>query len=109
MKLRKLEELQDHCVFEICYAKDFPNHWNKDSLYFSDEDFGEIGEYVYHVFNEYHYYGPQKITIEEWNKIKEMALVNKGTGDSVRAFFKEVDVWFKQINNQNDYFYIIGI
>ena len=102
-------ELKSHDMYEFCYAKDYLNHWNDDSLYLIDEEFIFLMPYLDKVFSQYHYFGPQKVTVSEWEKVKQLAFGEKGQKECIIKFFIQIDEWINNDRNQNDYFWILGI
>lgn len=104
MKLIELKNLIDHDVYEFCYANNFPNCWNENSLFLSTEDFSNLSSYLDKIFPEYHYYGPQKITLAQWEEVK-----NLSSNPSLEDFFNKIDGWIKNDNQNSNYFWILGV
>lgn len=50
MNLLNINELESHDMYEFCYAKDYPKHWNEDSLFLIDEEFILLIPYLNQVF-----------------------------------------------------------
>lgn len=50
MNLLKKSELKSHDMYEFCYAKDYLNHWNDDSLYLIDEEFIFLMPYLDNIY-----------------------------------------------------------
>lgn len=109
MNLLKKSELKSHDMYEFCYAKDYPNNWNDDSLFLIDEEFIFLTSYLDEVFSQYHYFGPQKVTLSEWENVKRLALGKKNQKECILNFFSQIDDWLKKDINKNDYFWILGI
>lgn len=76
MEIMKLEDLKGHDVYEFAYNSCAKKrlHWNESSIYVSDEDFYLLSEYLDKTIDDYHYYGPQKMYISDWNTIKYLVL-----------------------------------
>ncbi|MCW1312665.1 MAG: hypothetical protein OH338_04535 [Candidatus Parvarchaeota archaeon] len=108
MYLLRKNDLKCHDVYEFCSAKNYPNHWNEDSFFVEMEDFLLISPYLDKVFPQYHYYGPQKITLSEWETIKKIAITEMSPKELI-DFFKEIDIWLKETNINCNYFWILGI
>ncbi len=65
--------------------------------------------YIDKVFSQYHYYGPQKITLHEWENVKKIALSKENQKECIITFFIQIDDWINNDVNKNDYFWILGI
>ena len=109
MKLLTKDELVEHDVYEFCYAKNYFKFWNEDSIYLSDDDFQILVPFLNQVFSMYHYYGPQKISLLEWGRVKEIALNEKNKNQILTNFFDEIDEWIKKDNSNVNYFWIYGV
>lgn len=109
MNLLKKSDLKSHDVYEFCYAKDYPNHWSEDSLYIIDEEFAVLVPYLSQVFSDFDYYGREKVTLSEWENVKQLALGEKKQKESILSFFNEIDEWLKKDINRDDYFWIFGL
>lgn len=106
IKILKLKDLEEHDVYEFCYAQDYPNHWNKNSVYVASDDFWLLCPYLDKLFPEYRYDGMQKMYMSDWKKIEEMCLKK----NKFKEFFSEIDRWIKKKeNSDDDYFWIMGI
>lgn len=109
MRLLKKNELEGHDVFEFCYAKDYPNDWNEDSFFIKDDDFKFLVPYIDKVFFEFAYYGRQKVTLSEWEKVKQLVYDDKEQKEFINIFFNQLDDWLKKDINKCDYFWIFGL
>lgn len=109
MKLLKKDELKSHDVYEFCYAKDHLNHWSEDSLFVEDDDFTFLVPYIDKIFSNFAYYGPQKVTLTDWEKIRQLALEEDTQEESMIMFFNQINEWIKKDMNQDDHFWILGI
>lgn len=114
MKTMKLEDLEGHDVYEFAYDSCVRSelHWNESSIYVSDEDFGFLSKYLDQVIENYHYYGPQKMYITEWNVIKDLVLKSENKHENIEIilkFFNKIDLWIKSDNENLNFFWIYGI
>lgn len=109
MKLLKKDELKSHDVYEFCYAKDHLNHWSEDSLFVEDDDFTFLVPYIDKIFSNFAYYGPQKVTLTDWEKIRQLALEEDTQEESIIMFFNEINEWIEKDINQDDHFWILGL
>lgn len=109
MNLLKKSELKSHDVYEFCYAKDYPNDWSEDSLFVEDDDFTFLVPYIDKVFLNFAYYGRQKVTLSEWENVKQLAYRDKDQKEFIIYFFNQIDEWLKKDINGNDYFWIFGL
>lgn len=105
MKVIKLKELVSHDVFEFCYSIHYPEHWNFDSVFVSDDEFDYLYLYFEQIIPNFNYYGSQEITMEEWNQIKILALKN----NDYQNFFQEIDIWKQQDPQKSESFWIYGV
>lgn len=111
MKIMKLQDLEGHDVYEFSYLRNYnkdicENHWNKDSIYVSDEDFSKISKYIEKFINSFDYYGVNEVSLCEWEHIK-----NKAEKDSkcLNEFFEAIDQWIKSDIDKSNSFWILGI
>ncbi len=105
MKVIKLEELVSHDVFEFCYSIRYPEHWNFDSVFVNDDEFDCLNFYLEQIIPNFKYYGEQKIKMEEWNQIKNLALKN----NDYQEFFQAIDVWKQKDPKESESFWIYGV
>lgn len=109
MTILRLHELEDKCVYNIVYeySKDFKykDFWNENNYYISMEDMLLIEPYIDKIFVNFNYYGPNKVEIADWNKVKELYLAENTDED---GFFEFVDKWLENRPVGNSYFWIIG-
>ncbi len=110
MKILKYGDLKEHGhdVYEFCYQYDEKNpvHWNKDSLYLDSDDLVVLEPYIDKVFENFHYFGPQRIEISEWEKIKILYFEQEKKDMEV---FIEIDNWIGQSPIGKTFFWILGI
>lgn len=112
LRVFTLDEVMGGDTYEIAYAHSYPDkHWSKESLYFSDDadGMGVLSSYFNDVFPQYAYYGPQKVTIAQWNEIEKRCRADNCGNASVDNFFKVVAQWINEGSRGVDYFWILGI
>lgn len=109
MNLLKKSDLKSHDVYEFCYAKDYPNDWSEDSLFVEDDDFTFLVPYIDKVFFDFAYYGRQKVTLSEWENVKQLACGDKEQKELIIYFFHQIDEWLRKDINKSDYFWIFGL
>lgn len=109
MKLMKLNDLIGHDVYEFCCVSNYPDNWNNNSLFLTTEDFSLLSSYLDVAFPNYNYYGPQKITLDEWNKIKELYSNSQDKDTLLSDFFIKIDDWLDKENNTFSHFWILGV
>lgn len=97
-----------HDVYEFCTAANYPNNWSENSIYLSMENFKLISPYIDKKIKNYHYFGPQKVTVKEWISIKNIALLKKHSEELI-VFFQTIDYWIEENNSDYSYFWILGI
>lgn len=109
MRILTLKEIEDSCVYNIVYeySKDFTynDFWNEKCYYISMEDMLLIEPYIDKIFVNFNYYGPNKVEIADWNKVKELYLAENTDED---GFFEFVDKWLENRPVGNSYFWILG-
>lgn len=96
-------------TFEIACAHLYPGeHWSEEYLYFPDEEdgIGVLAPYLDQVFGVFAYYGEQKVTLEQWNRVRQLCLADH---PDAADFFDAVDVWQRRENRNAPYFWILGI
>ncbi len=105
MKTLTFNELTAHDVLEFCYAENYPNHWNDNSLFVEFDEFTELYPHIEKVIPNFRWDAPQRVTLNEWSRLKSLLAVNW----EYAAFFKAVDIWIVNSPSLNDYFWILGI
>ena len=96
IRIMSLGQLEGSDVYEIAYAQSYPKQfWSKDSLYLSD---GENGidfliPYLDKVFHPFGYYGPNKITLDQWDEVFSAYKNDPVRDRSVERFFYAVQKW----------------
>lgn len=96
-------------TYEIACAHRAPDmHWAKSSLYFPDEEdgIGVLAPYFDQVFGVFAYYGEQRVTVEQWDQVRQLCLADH---PDAADFFHAVDVWQQRENRNAPYFWILGI
>lgn len=113
MNLMKLSELKGHDVYEFSYAHNYKpcplGHWNKESIYVSDEDFAILCEYIDSVIVNFNYYGPNKVYLKQWNQIRDKFICSKIENKKLLNFFSGINSWINLDINKSDYFWILGL
>lgn len=105
MKLMTLEELVSHDVVEFCFSIRYPEHWNFDSVFVDDDEFGCLSPYLNQVIPDFQYCAPQKITMEQWEQIQRLALET----DEYQEFFKKISEWKIRDPGNSKFFWIYGV
>ena len=110
MRLMHFNEMEQHGhdVYEFAYGYDesSPQHWRTDSLYVDAESLWEVGPYLNRVFPAFAYYGPQRVTVEQWKAVREACLEKEPTR---RAFFDGVEQWLVESPEPRCDFWILGV
>lgn len=108
MNLIKFQDLEDRAVYEFCYGENF-QHWKEDSLYLPWKDFLRLSSYLDAVFSNYHYYGPQKVMLHDWEKVKNVFFSSPNHDEAIAKFFVQIDDWLEKRPTGQDYFWILGV
>lgn len=76
MKIIKHDELRlsGHDVYEFSYNRNYPRHWNEDSVYISSENIQILEKFINSVIKDFHYYGPQKIYDYQWKNLFDLSV-----------------------------------
>lgn len=114
MKLMKLAELKGHDVYEFSYLNNYnedssDGHWSSESIYISDEEFTILSEFIDAVIENFNYYGPNKINIEQWNNVRSRFNSLNVKDNDIKKFFLNIEYWLKSDLNKSDYFWILGL
>nr|WP_300005866.1 hypothetical protein [Tissierella sp.] len=107
-----LTDLNDygHDVYEFCYADKYPDQfWNESSIFIIMEDFSLLSSYLDKVFLNFHYYGPQKVSLDQWEKVKDLYLSQDKIDQDMWNFFEKIDIWIKSRDRLFNYFWILGV
>lgn len=56
-----------------------------------------------------HYYGDQKITLDEWQAVENAYRKSGEQNPSVDEFFASVKAWLAKGNGEESYFWFLGI
>ncbi len=112
IRIMSLGQLEGHDVYEIAYARSYPKqHWSKDSLYLSDDENGinPLSPYLDTVFQPFGYYGPNKISLPQWDEVFSAYKKDSARDRSIERFFYTVQKWLRDGNQDAQYFWILGI
>ena len=112
MRWIKREEITSGDTYELAYAHTgSEQHWEGSSLYVPDEadGIGELAPWLDEVFPGFAYYGLQRVTLPEWERVKEAFLRSREKNPSLSGFFAAVDEWLCSGNRGAGYFWIRGI
>ncbi|MBD5129410.1 MAG: hypothetical protein HDT43_05750 [Ruminococcaceae bacterium] len=98
------------CYHEFARGKwDGETHWSADFLFLDDDLFGALGLYR-DIFGKalynYNYYGPNRVTRGDWDKIYALA---KECGGAVAEMFGELAEWAEESFSEYGEFWILGI
>ena len=89
LRLFPLDQVYSGDTYEIAHSGPYV-HWSPDSLYFHDDlDTLEIlGPHVNMVFGDFNWYGPQKVTLEQWKQVERRCEFANLDNPSVPVFLK---------------------
>ncbi len=98
------------CYFEFQKGNYFikEKHWLHDSLFIDGDIVDELnlGELFYKTIPNFNYYGPTKVTKEQWLAVKEM---NEQLTLQVKDVINEIDEWVQNCFLTDNCFSICGI
>lgn len=83
--------------------------WSDSSLYLHDDFFIELSLYkdvFSKVFNPYNTWGPNRVTMSDWELICE---ISEGCGGEIKELFDELKPWAEENFSQYGEFWILGI
>ena len=112
LQIKTLSQLKGHDVFELAYAHSYPaRHWSEDSIYLSDDDMGIVPliPYLNAVFPSFAYYGPQQVTLDQWQQVLQAYQADPNRDLTLVSFFEAVRQWLRNGNCNAEYFWILGI
>lgn len=94
-------------VYEFRYEYCNSDHIQKqkNSLFVPWEDFKMLCPLIDRIIKNYHYYGPQKVTYDEWSQIKQLS---EEGDEAIVRFFHRVDTWIKCRLDKKNCFWILG-
>jgi len=73
-----IESLEGTCYVEIKPGRYTGNHWNKDSIYFTDETFTYLSKCIEKNYENYSLWGMSEINKDTWEKIlNDLVLLNR--------------------------------
>ena len=61
------------------------------------------------VFGDFNWYGPQKVTLEQWKQVERRCEFANLDNPSVPVFFETVRQWLSPADLAAGYFWILGI
>ena len=101
-------ERHGHDVYEFAYRYDTasPRHWQADSLYVDMDSMEELKPYLDRIFPAFAYYGPQRVTLEQWQAVRRACL---GQEPQHRLFFDRVEQWLVDSPERQHDFWILGV
>lgn len=105
IKVMKREDLVSHDVLEFCYSIRYPRQWNFDSVFVYFDEFMGLNFYLKQVIPNYKYFDAQRVSLEEWKQIEELAMIDK----KYQEFFCEIDVWKQRDPEKDESFWIYGV
>lgn len=105
LEIMSLSQLEGHDVYEFCYPENYPENWNENSIFVSMEYFSKLAPFLDAIFENYHYYGPQKVELEEWKRLGKLYLSLENESES----FKALNQWISKIDKKYNYFWILGV
>ncbi len=107
MRLRRYEELEDHCAYEFAPEHVYRGreHWQPEYRYLPWEEFGPLAQALLQIIPNYNEYGPEKLTLSQWDRAEAQCL---GQHPEERAFFDAVRRWLDRENRGADTFWILG-
>ena len=110
LRLFPLDQVYSGDTYEIAHSGPYV-HWSPDSLYLHDDlDTLEIlGPHVNMVFGDFNWYGPQKVTLEQWKQVERRCEFANLDNPSVPVFFETVRQWLSPADLAAGYFWILGI
>lgn len=112
IKIMSLDQLESHDVYEIAYAQSYPDQfWSQDSLYLSDDENGinPLVPYLDKVFRPFAYYGPNQISLDQWDEVFSAYKKDPARDRFIEHFFHAVQEWLRDGNQDAPYFWILGI
>lgn len=109
------DELEDAGVYEFAYAEDGDRerYWSEGSFYLNWGDDEEnsifsLTPYILRIFPEFNWYGPNRVTLDEWERIRVLAASDPERDPTLDDFFISVDKWLESGNGGKDHFWIFG-
>ena len=114
IRMLAYDELEDSCVYEFSYAEngDREKYWAESSFYLNwgiqENSIDILMPYILKVLPEFDGYGPNRVTADEWERIRTLAAMDPGRDPTLDDFFVNVDRWLRAGNGGNDHFWIFG-
>ena len=112
IRIMSLGQIKGGDVYEIAYARSYPKQfWAKDSLYLSDDENGiaPLIPYLSKVFQSFAYYGPNQISLAQWDEVFSAYKNDPARDRSIERFFYAVQKWLRDGNQDAQFFWILGI
>ncbi len=106
MKALSYSEVESHDVFEFSYNRNYGKHWCGDSVYLASDDMLFIEKYINLVMPDFNYNGPNKVTDEQWERVRALSPLNN---DEIQSFFDSVQLWRKNDPQGRGLFWILGV
>lgn len=96
------------CCFEFQKGEFDGGHWKEDSLCLDAELFDKLNLYelLASAISEFDYYGPTKVTVDEWNTLFRKSQIECGDKASLLL---ELLPWVEDCFKTEKVFYILGI
>ena len=112
IKVLRLHELEDKCVYEFALGQFNNEHWKETSAYVTWENFNLLSPYIDDVIPSFNYYGPNLISVTQWERLKEK-IKAWSEHDSVQntdliKLFNEIDRWVQESFKTHGFFSILG-
>ena len=99
LEILSLEDLEGHDVFEFMQGIYKGEHWQSTSIYFTEESFGCLYSHIDDVLENFNYYGPNIITVEQWEEIKSKVYLSVNNDEKMPSFidaFNKIDEWVQK-------------
>ncbi|MDX8363934.1 hypothetical protein [Cytobacillus sp. IB215665] len=112
IKVLHLKDLEDKCVYEFAEGRFNKEHWKESSIYVTFEDFNKLSPFIEEIMPEFNYYGPNTVSIFQWNKLKEKIIIKfrQEKLDNINLLdpFNEIDIWVQDCFKNHGHFSILG-
>ena len=108
------DELEDAGVYEFAYAEngDRQRYWSEGSFYLNwgaqENSIASLAPYILKVLPEFEPYGSNKVTIDQWERIRVLAASDPERDPTLDDFFLSVERWLENGNGGAGYFWIFG-
>ncbi|MFJ7935583.1 hypothetical protein [Sporosarcina sp. NPDC096371] len=111
MEILALQDLEGHDVFEFMKGVFEGKHWQSYSIYFTEESFHGLYLHIDEVVENFNYLGPNTVTVEQWEKIKNRVYSSGNNDEKTLSFidaFNKVDEWVQENFKYHACFSICG-